>query len=879
MDSGIETSPIPSFEPKGQNDLGVNSANPAENKLKGTDADNSVLVSVYDSNSETDYDIGNGDKQFLIPNPEQNTGISYDCPVPVSQYGSIQAGEDRESTSSVNTTTDSNHENLSLLQAQVFLEDAAMYRSIDHKVDFKSLKIYQFYHSKPCSWFRNFVILFLHMLAFFEFPSSLSWTSDIRTREDRVQFPCGVTETLELLCLLLLIADIALKGRIYGIHHLRTNKWLVVSGVVLAISLIDWSVSLSIGCKEVVRVRRMLRPIFIIQNSSLMKKILKSLSKTLSQILGVLLLMALHLYIFTLFGMLLFPKQGSTAASTIVDGLDIEGDLANSTSNSTQGNSESDYFRTLTDSFMSLLVLLTTANNPDVTLPAYRRNRLYALFFIVFLIIGLYCFMNMLTAIIYNQFRGYFLVSYTLNSYISVCLFVCLFHFTPFPNSISVSSVIAILLPEFYDYHLIVGVIFLVFVLYIVNYYLFYIISNGVTVRDLKLVVSRAKISQEMKVILVDTIAQGFTQDQMLSWNNFVSVLRMMEMEKLHREKPSIRWFQHHRHLVALQKIICHKYFSYYGNFMALINVILISFELATQYDKSLNSSQSTLRIINFLFIIYYVVEQSLIILCMGWRRYRYSWANLYDGSIVVILLLSELITVSLYGFPFFSNKETHGNFALWNIVRVINILIMFRLLRIIWHIKTMAIVAHTLLDLVKNLKSFGGILIVIYYFYAMLGMELFQDKITYPTQKGNVSESKCGTYEQLEYWANNFDDFSAAIVVLWDVMVVNNWFVFLDAYAKYTTKWSYLYFIVWWLTSVVIVLNLFTALILENFIMKWDKFYTPAQSVQRRRTWSNSLNMNTLTVHDIFKSNLKEPTEDEILQNMSKLNYFNVQT
>lgn len=36
----------------------------------------------------------------------------------------------------------------------------------------------------------------------------------------------------------------------------------------------------------------------------------------------------------------------------------------------------------------------------------------------------------------------------------------------------------------------------------------------------------------------------------------------------------------------------------------------------------------------------------------------------------------------------FFSQREIHGNFTLWNIVRVINILIMFRLLRIIWHIQ-----------------------------------------------------------------------------------------------------------------------------------------------------------------------------------------------
>ncbi|WAR08383.1 TPC2-like protein [Mya arenaria] len=305
-------------------------------------------------------------------------------------------------------------------------------------------------------------------------------------------------------------------------------------------------------------------------------------------------------------------------------------------------------------------------------------------------------------------------------------------------------------------------------------------------------------------------------------------------------------------------------------------------------------------KIMNFLFILYYMVEQGLILACMGFRRYRYSWANIYDGSIVLLLLISEIITVALYGFPFFSRSEVENNITLWNIVRFINILIMFRVLRIIWHIKAMAIVAHTLLDLVKNLQSFGGILIVIYYFFAMLGMELFQNKITYNPGNGSVhagigngsyikpANMTCGTYEQLDYWANNFDDFAASLVVLWDVMVVNNWMVFLYAYGKYTSKWSYLYFIAWWLTSVILILNLFTALILENFIMKWDRFYDSQQrsrAVQpsmgdgggqrRSRALSQSMKMDTLTVHDIFRSNLKEPEEREILENLSQLRFF----
>lgn len=845
MDSGVEISPVPSSElsPGPQSALKNNATDEMISEKKS-----SIDISVYDSCSDDD-DVMD-DRRQLIPDPLPSSTSPYDGLLRETRYGSIRSPGVRESTSSFASSFD---DKLCLLQAQVFLEDAAMYRSIDHKVDFQSLKMYQFYHSKPFSLLRSMVILVLHMLAFFEFPSSLTWTSDIRTRQKQVEFPCGVTEGLELICLLFLIVDIFMKSRIYGTRCLRTNKWMTVSICVLGISLIDWAVSLSFSCKEVVRVRRMLRPVFIIQNSSLMKKILNSLRKTISQILGVLLLMALHLYIFTLFGMLLFPKQSSNQTdASLIGGVEVT--LGNSSGNGTQGNTESDYFRTLTESFMSLLVLLTTANNPDVTLPAYSRNRLFAIFFIIFLIIGLYCFMNMLTAIIYNQFRGYFLTS--MQSSLMRRRLGQRAAFEALKNKSLPVSQSAIEINELSD-----------------------VLNNGVPVRDLKAVISGAKISSEMKFILIDTIVKGFNEDHILTWNNFMSVLRMMEMDKLHKEKPRIRWFQNHRHLVALQKIVCHRYFSYFGNFMALINVVLITVELATQFDKSLNSSQSTLRIINFLFILYYVVEQSLIIACMGWRRYYYSWANIYDGVIVAILLVSEVIAIAMSGFPFSGQKETHESFTLWNIVRVINVLIMFRLLRIIWHIKTMAIVAHTLLDLVKNLKSFGGILIVIYYFFAMLGMELFQDKIKYATDIGNKSANVCGTYEQLGYWANNFDDFAASVVVLWDVMVVNNWFVFLFAYAKYTTKWSYLYFIVWWLTSVVIVLNLFTALILENFIMKWDKFYAPMRHEHRKRAWSDSMKMDTFTVHDIFRSNLKEPTEEEIIQNMSKLKYFNVQT
>ncbi|XP_078310286.1 two pore channel protein 2-like [Crassostrea virginica] len=65
--------------------------------------------------------------------------------------------------------------------------------------------------------------------------------------------------------------------------------------------------------------------------------------------------------------------------------------------------------------------------------------------------------------------------------------------------------------------------------------------------------------------------------------------------------------------------------------------------------------------------------------------------------------------------------------------------------------------------------------------------------------------------------------------------------------------------------------MQLFTALIIENFIMKWDK------SASRRSRGNSDFeeSHHFMSVHDMFRESLHEPTDEEILLQIRSNHYL----
>ncbi|KAL8169742.1 UNVERIFIED_CONTAM: Two pore calcium channel protein 2 [Gekko kuhli] len=699
-------------------------------------------------------------------------------------------------------------QNLYINQAVVFIEDAIQYRSIYHRVDSDSLWLYRWYYSRVCQWILSITIMLILVLAFLELPSSLTITSDVRYRSKAWEPPCGLTESIELLCFLVFIVDVSVKSYLIGWEEFRKTKWLLAYIVVLLVSLVDWTVSIYLSCGTTVRIRRFLRPFFLLQNSSMMKKTLKSIKSTLTEMGGVGLLLVLHLCLFTMFGMLLFARTQDGQLEKEWKG----------------------YFHSLTDSWTTLLVLLTTANNPDAMIAAYSKNRAYSIFFILFIVIGNLVLMNLLTAITYNQFRGYLLKSVQTSFFRRRLGIRAAFEVLCYLKETAVNDDV-LCVPTW----------------------------------TLLQVVRKVDMNSHCKKAIIERL-KSYPHGGGLSSAQFQSLFDELDRESVKEHPP--RPVYELPFLQRIQFVFGHSYFEYLGNAVALANIISVCVVLVLDVEKPPDIRDDFfLGVINCFFILCYLLEMLLKIFALGLRRYLSYTRNIFDGVLTVVLMVLEVSTFAVYGFPHPGWKpEMQGLWSLWDMVRLANMLIVFRFLRIIANMEFMSVVASTLIDLVKNLRAFAGILVVIFYIFALLGTALFRGVVV---PVGNVSAVnvtsgnttfQCGTFEQLEYWPNNFDDFAAAVVTLWDVMIVNNWHVFLDAYSRFTSPWSKLYFIAWWLISSVMWVNLFIALLLENFIHKWDR---------RNNHPSLSKFEYQMTVELLFRDVLEEPTEEELIETL----------
>ena len=96
---------------------------------------------------------------------------------------------------------------------------------------------------------------------------------------------------------------------------------------------------------------------------------------------------------------------------------------------------------------------------------------------------------------------------------------------------------------------------------------------------------------------------------------------------------------------------------------------------------------------------------------------------------------------------------------------------------------------------------------------FAVVGMILFNGKVNTITMVDAASDAGFFLYDLL-----NFNDWYSSFIVLFMVMVNNNWNNVTDMYSDIFGNWSRYYFCFYWVVMVLIFFNLVVSLILEIY-------------------------------------------------------------
>jgi len=433
----------------------------------------------------------------------------------------------------------------------------------------------------------------------------------------------------------------------------------------------------------------------------------------------------------------------------------------------------SDYFTNFFDSFWDLYVLVTTANSPDIMMPSYDLHSYYSIFFVVFQVVCLYIFMSIFLAVVYNNYRK--------NLKMEVKEVVQ-------RKKELVNQSFDLMRSEVFGREV--------------------IIQNDFMQLLRRTLPSHSEQYFKILWYVLDSDQNGYIDKAEFRilpdlLNITVSEIREHLFE---RHIPNI---YKHKYSKMLIRAVKHKYFRYLFDAIILINaaVILSSYEY-----------------IEWGFLSVFTLEILLKIYAFGFSMFISKYWNVFDTVIIGSAFIFNIIDNA--------RGDTDGGYIILDVLLILRVL---RIIKIFHGIDAFKMILNTIFHILPSLFTYVGVLFVFFYIYAIIGMESFKNQInfygqdTYNTTDpmkqwcGNEALKDSQFYKD-RYCANNFNDIGSAFIVLFELLVVNQWHVITEGYVLATgSKATRIYFISYHLVTVILILNIFTAFVLEAFLLEYS--------------------------------------------------------
>ncbi|XP_012900464.2 two pore calcium channel protein 2 isoform X3 [Mustela putorius furo] len=539
-------------------------------------------------------------------------------------------------------------EDQDLLLAAAYVSDAQYNRNVPFETSPRAIRLYYFYNHWTMQVAIYFFICVDLSLALFEEPALFP-------------LPFLATSIAEVLCL------IAFFGRL--VHFAKVTPQMVFWKdtknicimVTIALTLIDLIIYGSLEAVNIHSVRwsRALRPVFLINfpESRQIRRTFRSIRNTLPDILYVFLLFMFSVLIFSLMALKLLGDRGLRT----VEGLP--------------------YFTNILEIAFELYVLVTTANSPDVMMPAYNFNWWYSLYFITYIIINTYIFMSVFLAVVYNNYRKHLKNEIRKLAYLKRHKMMEAFNIL----KVKVGSEFVVMEARW---------------------------------RRLARTVMPHISSPHLELLLriSDEGQKGYV-DKM----NFLRLADLLNIQvvtmniKRHPLEEWMPWVYQSSASLLIQRMVRHRIFVWVYDIIILINAIFIA----------LDEKNPFISYAEWLFLSLYIIEILLKLYTYEPRAYfgKKQFWNWFDMLIIVAALVATVANTTIQSASKYNSQQ---------VLDIVLILRILRLLRVIVSIQRFRLIVTTLINIGPTILTFGGLILVVYYVFAIIGMEAFHGKVRF---------------------------------------------------------------------------------------------------------------------------------------------------
>uniref|UniRef100_A0A8C9Z4F4 Two pore segment channel 3 n=1 Tax=Sander lucioperca TaxID=283035 RepID=A0A8C9Z4F4_SANLU len=635
--------------------------------------------------------------------------------------------------------------------AAIYVSDAQYNRNIYFDTSPQAVRLYMRYNHWIPKVLLYFFILVDLSLALFEDPAIFP-------------LPIWATMLVELLCLLVFTLRLGHYAQVIP----RDKFWKDPKNICIILTLVDMIIYGALKATNCYGVRwsRVLRPLLLVNvtEGRQLRRAFRSIRNALPQIFYVFLLFMFSLLIFSLMALKLLGKRGLKT----IDG--------------------SPYFTNYLQILFDLYVLVTTANSPDVMMPAYNNSYVFAIFFILYILINTYIFMSVFLAVVYNNYKKY--LKEEVRQLVRAKRHKMVQAFgvlqeqregggEPVVTHHNWNQLIRLVQPDIRNAHR-------------------------------ELLWSVADDNNQGKVAFV----------QMADLLNIEVITLKSRPHPLHGLCPAL-------YLSAPSRLLCrlvqHRAFVIVYDLIILVNAVFIGLD---EENPLIANSE-------WAFLALYLLEILLKLYVFEPRAFfsRHSFWNWFDTIIVVSALLATIVN---------SAVMSTGNYTSRQILDIVFILRVLRLIRVVDSIKRFRTIINTLIRIGPAILTFGQLIIVVYYIFAMVGMELFKGKVKfYAEDSSDPEKAFCGNpllngsdFAQLNYCKNNFNNVVSSFVLLLELTVVNQ----CSGFATVTHASARLFFIVFHIMVVIVIINIFVAFVLEAFFVEYSVEKSDLQTSLERK-------------------------------------------